>query len=172
MKLSECEPELKFPKCIVGIDPGKSGGVAFISSGGLEVHDMPETFEDLRDLLIGFKKRFGHVVGVLENVHTYRTDRLKAGMEFAIEKMIRNSETCKNALNSAGITYVQVEPRKWQGDLRLSKKGETKTQRKNRAKDYAKSMYPTVKINLPVADSVCIAIYGFKTLKNYLEKNK
>jgi hypothetical protein len=96
----------------------------------------------------------------------YRSDPAKGGKVFNIAKMIENFSGCKNAAELAGLAFKMVEARKWQSYLRLYEPKDSHTERKNRFKAFAQSVFPDNKITLSTSDSTCLAIFAAKAVKN------
>ena len=83
-----------FKKCI-GIDPGKSGGIAIITNETVEIHNCPKTVDSM-----------AHLIGMcLTNVAAYRT-------KVFMEKVWAFPTDGKAGLFTFGENYGQ-----WQGIL-------------------------------------------------------
>ena len=146
-----------FKKCI-GIDPGKSGGIAVIEGDGTTtVYKCPTTVKDMA-LLIGM---------CLNDVAPYRT-------AVFLEKVWAFPTDAKKAAFVFGTTYGQwqgilasnelevryVTPKAWQSHYDVEK-GLKKTDRKKKYKDIAMKRNPETKgITLSTADALLIAMYG------------
>lgn len=147
--------------CIIGIDPGQSGGVAILDgeSGALtECVKMPSTPLDILNYL---KEWNGCSVCYLEDVGNGMPGQSsKATATFA-----RHNGHLEMALLALGISTVKITPAKWQKALGLSgKKGESKTSHKNRIKAWSQQRFPQQKkITLAVSDAIAIAVYGYET---------
>jgi hypothetical protein len=153
----------------IGIDPGKAGGISVIDSGGLRTFKMPQSIRLMVDILAAEARSNEKILVIIERVGMYRSDPAKGGKVFNIAKMIENFSGCKNATELAGLSFKMVEAKKWQGYLRLYDPKESHTQRKNRFKAFAQSVFPDVKITLSTSDSTCLAIFGAKGVKNNAE---
>lgn len=146
--------------CIIGIDPGQSGGIAILDgeSGALtECVKMPSTPMDILNYL---KEWNGCSVCYLEDVGNGMPGQSsKATATFA-----RHNGHLEMALLALGISTVKVTPAKWQKALGLSgKKGESKTSHKNRIKAWSQQRFPQQKkITLAVSDAIAIAVYGYE----------
>lgn len=160
---------MKVPDCYIGIDPGRGGGIAIVDRTGLKTHKMPKEIWALVDLLTEVNEKHQYCVTHIENVMMYRADAKTGGKSFGIVKMLDNYSMCKNALDIARVPFTPVNAITWQSKLKLRNKGESKTIRKKRFQSYAHSAYPNNKITLAVSDAVCIAIYGYKKIKEHLE---
>jgi hypothetical protein len=157
----------------IGIDPGRSGGISVIDRAELRTYNMPKSIKQMVDILVEEVKRtiekpepVDGILVIIERVGMYRSDPAKGGKVFNIAKMIENFSGCKNATELAGLSFKMVEAKKWQGYLRLYDPKESHTQRKNRFKAFAQSVFPDVKITLATSDSTCLAIFGAKGQKN------
>jgi len=152
-----------FRKCI-GIDPGKSGGVAVITNETVTLHNCPRTVKDMA-LLIGM---------CLTDVAAYRT-------KVFIEKVWAFPTDGKSSLFSFGCNYGQwqgilashelkptyVVPKKWQAHFEIET-GLQKSVRKKILKQIAIDKFPKTKgITLKTADAVLIAMYGLEEVLSY-----
>ncbi len=153
---------MKKPDCYIGIDPGRSGGIAIIDKEGLQTFKMPSDPKELVAIFQKAKDEHSLIVTFIEDVHLWHSDTRTPGKVFNMQPMLDNAADCRFALSIAGISYGKVQPIKWQRKLRLHQKNQTKKERKNRFKEYVISKYPKNKITLNTADAVCIAIYGYK----------
>ena len=67
-------------------------------------------------------------------------------------------------LIGAGIPYDRVTPQKWQKEFGLYRlPDETKTAKKNRHKELAKELFPTLNVTHATADALLIAEYCRRT---------
>jgi hypothetical protein len=154
----------------MGVDPGKSGGIALLFSDRgnivkvIATH-MPDTpkdvFEWIRDAavidakdLLGFKE----CIAIIEQVGGYTGEGQPGSAMFNFGKGVGHLEM---ALLACNIPTESVPPRKWQKALGISgkKKTETKTQWKNRLKSVAQRLFPSEKVTLATADALLIATY-------------
>lgn len=120
--------------CIIGIDPGVTGGLAIYRPGRkTEVIKMPR---DLMEL----KGWFVHMTGIcnplifLEKVQL-RPDDVSAdspGKAFRVQKLLSEFEKLKTIITMCEIPFVLVHPLKWQNTLKLRVKGEDKPIRKKK----------------------------------------
>ena len=142
---------------IIGIDPGKSGGIAWISDGKPCVEKMPETLQDLWELIISIKglqhwdcRNDCHAY--IESVHSSPQMGVKSAFTFG-----NGFGHLEMALTAAGIPFERVSPQKWQKALGCMTKGD-----KNVSKRRAQELFPTMKITHATADALLIAHYGTK----------
>ena len=152
-----CHFKAPFRKCI-GIDPGKSGGVAVIEKDGTtKVYKCPATVKDMA-LLIGMclTDVAPYATAVfLEKVWAFPTDARKTAFVFGT-----NYGQWQGILASHELEIRYVTPKEWQSHFNI-KKGLPKQIRKKKLKDIAiKSNPETKKITLSTADALLIAMYG------------
>ena len=151
-------------RCVIGIDPGSSGGIAvlFVDGSVVSVRKMPDTPQDILDYLRRFcgTELFGSkVVCYMEKVGTgIPGQSSKATATFA-----RHNGHLEMALLSLGIPTIEVTPQKWMKFYQLGKSSDySKTDWKNRLKSKAQQLFPREKVTLAVADALLIAEYGRK----------
>ena len=138
----------------LGIDPGASGGLAFLDEEFAAVTAMPPTRKDLWDWL--HNEDLTKVFAVIEKVGGHVGDKQPGSRMFEFG---RNYGECLMALTAAGVPHEEVPPQKWQKALGIPprKKDESRTQWKNRLKAKAQQLFPGVKVTLSVADALLIA---------------
>jgi len=141
---------------ILGIDPGKSGGIAWITDGKPCVEKMPETLKDLWDLvqeLSGVRWSNHGVTEIkayLELVHSSPQMGVKSAFTFG-----NGFGHLEMALTAASIPFERVRPQVWQKSLGCLTKGD-----KNVSKRKAQELFPELKVTHATADSILIAEYG------------
>ena len=154
--LSRCPP-------ILGIDPGKNGGIVLLMAG-LEFNVMPDTERDIWDQLKKVREiTKGSAVVYLEVVNGYQGEKTAApgsrmfnfGWGYGGLRM---------AIIGNGLRLEEVRPQAWQKALgippRKKREGETQTQWKNRLKAKAQQLFPEITVTLAIADALLIAEYG------------
>ena len=147
----------------LGLDPGASGGIAWVSSDSVESVAMPSTDRDIWDWLTApgpfGEERTLPTHAVLEKVNGYVGDGGNPGS--AMFKFGTSYGSLKMALTAAGIPFEEIPPQTWQKALGIPKrkKGESKTVWKNRLKAHAQRLFPQEKITLATADALLIATY-------------
>ena len=145
-----------FKKCI-GIDPGKSGGIAVITSETVDVHNCPKTVDEMAFLIgaclndvAAYRTRV-----FLEKVWAFPTDGRAGSFTFG-----ENYGQWQGILSSHELEPVLVTPKMWQSHFDIEK-GLKKDARKRMLKQMAIEKCPnTKKITLKTADALLIAIYG------------
>ena len=136
----------------IGIDPGKSGGIAIITPGCVAyAHKMPETDRDLLDLLSEFSADDNRAV--LEQVHAMPGQGVTSTFTFG-----RGYGKLEMALCAALIPFETVTPQKWQKLMGCLTKGD-----KNVSKAAAQRLFPHLKVTHAIADALLIAEYCRRT---------
>lgn len=130
----------------IGIDPGKSGGIAFLGEDKVVTHKMPETLRDILDVLEGHE---GHSVAVLERVSAMPRQGVASTFRFG-----QQYGWCEMALVAAGIPYALVTPAKWQREMGCLSGGDKKVTRAA-----AQKLYPGENVTHAVADAMLLATY-------------
>ena len=145
-------------KTIIGIDPGKNGGIAWISPDGhSHAIKMPETLRDLwmaisdltnwPDLLIESSLKF---IAYIEQVHSSPQMGVKSAFTFG-----QGFGHLEMALTAAGIPFERVQPKAWQKTMGCLSGGD-----KNKTKARAQELFPQHRITHWNADALLIAECG------------
>ena len=159
------------PTPIVGIDPGQSGALVYISAGcggGPEFlcHKMPETEKDVWDLVKTLadccRSEAKPPTAVIELVHSSPQMGVSSSFTFG-----RGLGGIRMALIGNGFVIHEVTPQKWKSVMRcrsakphaLGKKDMTVVRAR------AQELYPLVKITNWNADALMIAAYGAQLLR-------
>ena len=141
----------------IGIDPGANGGIAWITDGKACVEKMPDTLQDLWELVesIGFEAPDFtpyQIKAYIEQVSS--SPQMGVVSSFSFGRGYGNLEM---ALTAAGIPFERVRPQVWQKALGCMTKGD-----KNVSKRKAQELFPDRKITHATADALLIAHYGTK----------
>jgi Holliday junction resolvasome RuvABC endonuclease subunit len=139
----------------IGIDPGKNGAIAWIANGKPCVEKMPETLQDLWELISGITVE-GECVAYLEQVSS--SPQMGVTSAFTFGNGFGHLEM---ALTAAGIPFERVRPQAWQKAMGCMSKGD-----KNVTKARAQELFPSLKITHSTADALLIASYGTKQTRN------
>ena len=139
----------------IGIDPGKSGGIAWIADGKPCVEKMPDTLQDLwevlRNVSVGFPcGRSTDCRAYIEAVHSSPQMGVKSAFTFG-----NGFGHLEMALTAAGIPFERIRPQVWQKALGCLTGGD-----KNVSKRRAQELFPTMKVTYSTADALLIAEYG------------
>jgi hypothetical protein len=146
-------------KTTIGIDPGVNGGIAWITDGKPCVEKMPDTLqdlweliEDIRDCEFSTPRMPGEhgVKAYIEQVHSSPQMGVKSAFTFG-----QGYGRLEMALTAAGVPFERVRPQAWQKALQCLTKGD-----KNVSKRRAQELYPQLKITHATADALLIATYG------------
>ncbi len=146
----------------IGIDPGKNGGIAWISDGKPCVEKMPDTLQDLWELMESIKTS-GSPQARLDNA-IYGLRAYVEQVSSSPQMGVKSAFTFGNgfghlemALTAAGIPFERVSPQKWQKAMGCLTKGD-----KNVSKRRAQELFPQLKITHATADALLLAYYGSK----------
>jgi len=145
---------------IIGIDPGKNGGIAWITNGKPCVEKMPETVQDvwelIRDIIHSgepadrLSKVRGGMKAYIEQVHS--SPQMGVVSAFTFGNGFGHIEM---ALTAAGIPFERIRPAAWQKAMGCMTKGD-----KNVSKRKAQELFPSMKVTHASADALLIAEYG------------
>lgn len=147
----------------IGVDPGKSGGIAWSHSDAMYAAKMPATEFDIYASINVLKKIEGRRFAVIEKVGGYVAGHPAPGS--AMFNFGHNYGNLRMALLAARIPFEAVQPSVWQRALGISKKkpNESQTVWKNRLKSHAQQLFPDLKITLATCDAILIAEYARRT---------
>lgn len=141
---------------LVGVDPGKTGGLALLSYRGAVVSAtaMPDVDADLFAWLQVARRearQAGHPCRAwVERVHASPQMGVVSAFTFG-----EQSGRVKMALRAAGIPYDLVAPSTWQKALGCQTGGDKRV-----TKILAERWFPGEKITHAIADALLIAEYG------------
>ena len=148
----------------IGIDPGKNGGIAWISSGwnGVNVIKMPHTEKGIAEL---FKEMSGlgellDMYACLEEVHSMPRQGVSSTFKFGT-----NYGFLRACLTIYNIPFETVTPQIWQREF-IHTVSETKTEHKNKLKAVAQQLFPGQKATLATADALLLAEYCRRKYQN------
>lgn len=152
-------------KVIIGIDPGKTGGISSITNGKLTVCRMPQ---NVHDLISCFKA--GRFMNMGENVEAFIED-VHAMPGMGVVSMFtfgKGLGEIRGVLATLRVPFTMVSSQKWQKHFSLPKKKEfgTTPKWKEHLRGIALQRWPGVEIHRDVADSVLIATYGWDQRKD------
>jgi hypothetical protein len=136
-------------KTIIGIDPGKGGGIAWIYDGRPCVEKMPDTLKDLFDLLLDIASN-SDCSAYLEQVASSPQMGVKSAFTFG-----NGFGHLEMALTACSIPFQRIRPQAWQKELGCMSKGD-----KNVTKRRAQELFPELTITHATADALLIAEYG------------
>jgi len=141
----------------IGIDPGQSGGIAWIDERGKPcVEKMPDTLTDIWDMIRGLSRENmtrgcgPSCKAYLEQVHSMPGQGVASSFKFG-----QGYGALEMALIAAGIPFERVTPQKWQKAMSCMTGGN-----KNISKAKAQELFPSIKFTHATADAMLIAEYG------------
>lgn len=139
----------------VGVDPGRSGAIAFVP--GLSDNGQPwflSLSDSPNDLADGI--RAAHTVGnlycALESVHSSPQMGVKSAFTFG--QSFGQAEMLLVALQ---VPYERVSPQRWQKDLRCLTGGDKRV-----TKRMAANLFPKTKVTHRNADALLLAVWAQK----------
>ena len=146
----------------IGIDPGKSGGIAYVydddATAAVAVK-MPATDRDIWLALCCHDEANTRVaiekVGPSRGHDNGRQQGVSSAFRFGL-----NYGVLRGCLVASGIPFDVVSPQKWQREFGLvfpKAMGLTSTEKKNRHKAKAQELFPHLKITHAIADALLIA---------------
>jgi len=144
---------------IIGIDPGTNGGIAWIIDGKPCVEKMPDTLQDLWELIVSISLNAGSggtgIHAYIEQVHSSPQMGVKSAFTFG-----NGFGHLEMALTAACIPFARIRPQVWQKELGCLTKGD-----KNVSKRKAQELFPSMKVTHATADALLIAKYGTQQTK-------
>jgi hypothetical protein len=145
----------KRPKVYMGIDPGKSGGIALLFGREVIAIRMPDTPADVLEWIRGYSS---DCIACMEQVGGYAGEGQPGSAMFNFGRGYGNLEM---ALLACEVSFELVSPRRWQKAMGISPRGktETRTAWKNRIKETVQRLFPSEKVTLATADALLIALY-------------
>ena len=152
---------MKYP-AYVGIDPGAGGGIAVLDRRGRYDKAVPLKAFDRAELLT-FLRTTGGVAQIELVTGFVGGTGFKAGSS-AMFNFGVGYGLLLGFLLASGIPFEKVHPNVWQRRLGIPPRGrrETKTDYKNRLKDFAADLFPTVKVTHATADALLIATHCYR----------
>ena len=140
----------------IGIDPGNSGGIAYIEKDKMESMKFPKNITDVV-LLLKTLKAIDNCIAYMELVHSFPNQGVKSCFTFG-----ENFGKWKGLLAMVNIEYKLIPPRTWM--LFFGPLSKEKKDRKKELKQIAKKLYANNKVTLYTADAILIAHYLKETI--------
>jgi hypothetical protein len=160
-------------ECVIGIDPGFSGGIAVWTPNSItKTVKMPRDIIDICEYLEYIKSITKHQLVFLEKVQMFMSDSddKNRGKQFSIGKLLEQSKELKNSLKILHLPYILVHPMTWQSYLNLRRKDDKdKTERKDRYKNAAQNIFQDCKVTLWNCDALLLIEFGRKKLSYDLD---
>ena len=139
-------------RIFIGIDPGKSGGIACLNVLGeiVSVRKMPETDSEIYAVISGFKTLDIDAKALIERVSSSPQMGVVSAFSFG-----KGYGGLRMALTAAGIIYDEVSPQVWQRHLGCLSGGDKKI-----TKQKAEQLFPSVRMTHAISDALLIADYA------------
>jgi len=146
----ELNEERSMSNIIIGIDPGRSGGIACLGPGVQEakVYKLDNTDRDVYEQLKEFVVLADFAY--LEKVHSMPKQGVASTFKFG-----QSFGFLQGILVASEIPFELVTPQKWQRYL-----GRRTKRDKNITKARAQELFPDIKCTHAVSDALLIAEYG------------
>ena len=142
---------------ILAIDPGQSGGIAWMDDDGIiNCADMPPTPGDIIDHLRMLKANGHTLTAYLEKTGGY----VPGNSGPAACKFARGCGLLEGAIMALSIPLVEIAPAVWMKSLGALPKD--KRERKNAIKGLMQARYPHLKITLSTADALGLLTYALE----------
>lgn len=148
---------MKYHSKIIGIDPGKSGGLCIISKEGIKAYKCPKTAFEMASL---FEVAIGNnpvssINVTIEQVWARPTNGSRHSFAYGTNYGIWFGIAAANE-----VEMNVVSPQKWMRSVGCPKGMEVSI-RKKWLKSKAKELYPEIpKVTLSTADAIMIARYA------------
>ena len=153
---------------VVGIDPGKNGGIVVINDGEntndspmAEMHKCPPSAVEMSNILRGSMNtawsQQDRIVVAIEKVWAFPTDARSAAFKFGV-----NYGTWLGIIGSLDLAYMEVPPKTWMSSYDPIPKN--KKERKEYLKQTCTTMYNEMflykkNITYAVSDAALIALW-------------
>jgi len=144
-------------KAWIGIDPGKRGALALVTSDGeAQAIDYPGDVSQAADILRGWKAEYQIELAGLERVHSMPAQGVRSVFSFG-----ENFGMWQGILAAFGIPYELASPQQWQRGVIVPSDGKTP---KERALTVARRLYPDIDLHRKCddgrADALLLAAYA------------
>jgi len=140
---------------IMAIDPGLSGGVAFMTDRGVWAEKLPSSLSLMLALFNRLVVDYGIEHAIVEQVGSSMPgNAARASTTFA-----RHCGHIDMVLEVVQVQVEQVKPQKWMKAMGVPS-NLAKKDRKNLIKDKMAQAYPHLKVTLNTADALAILTYA------------
>ena len=144
------------PHDYIAIDPGSSGGIAYVDvfTNSVVGRPIPER-QSLKHLLNGMRP-----VAIIEDVGGYVGGAGQPGSRMF--NFGQGFGYIEGVLDAYGYKVIKVRPQTWQKHFNFGTSARKlgKTAWKNLLKSKAQELYPDVKVTLKTADALLLLKYG------------
>ena len=144
-------------KPLIAIDPGASGGIAWIENGDPRCEKMPEGMTAQADLIqsIVMAEVNRGMTAIIERVGTY----MPGNSGPAAATFARHCGHLEAILYMCGVSTEQVLPNKWMKSI-MGEVPKDKKDRKNKIKELMARKYLHLKVTLSTSDALGILTWG------------
>ena len=145
---------------IIGIDPGKDGGLAIISSDRRYIQAFSFTNlseKEIYGLIV--RETFDPCRAFLEKVGAMRGQGVTSMFTFG-----QGYGFLRACLYATGTPFEDVPPQTWQKGVGLGGLKGDRPDRKRQLKAGAERLFPQIKVTLSTADALLIAEYGHRLI--------
>ena len=145
-------------KTIIGCDPGKNGAIAWITDGKPCVEKMPDTLQDLWDLIQDIRAASSPPLGIGTTSAMAYIEQVSSSPQMGVKSAFTFGNGfghLEMALTAASIPFERVRPQVWQKAMGCMTKGD-----KNVSKAKAQELFPSMKCTHAISDALLIAEYG------------
>lgn len=143
-------------KLHIGIDPGFSGGIAFIDSdGNSSAHKCPREPSEMSDIFFEAVTQYSlnDISCCIEHVHAFPTDGRSSAFKFGYNFGVWNG-----IISSMDLKCWEVTPVVWQKFFDTPK-FKIKKERKRWLKNLAQELFPHMRVTFNISDALLIAEY-------------
>jgi hypothetical protein len=141
---------------MLAIDPGASGGIAYIDEEGIvRAMPMPEGMTEQIEA-IQMLRAAGHLKAMMENVGFH----MPGNSAVATSKFARHCGHLEAACYACGVSVQYVAPQSWMKKLGTWSKD--KRERKAQIKEAMARLYPHLKVTLKTADALGILTFAVR----------
>jgi hypothetical protein len=155
---------------IIGIDPGKSGGIAYFDTDNSKMYAyaMPESEKEITKTIIDiFMQEPGIEAKVyLEKVHSMPQQGVVSTFTFGQGYgFIRGVLSTVNDIGGNNYPLFDIRPQAWQKALEIPKRNintESYEDFKKRLVVTANQWFPYLPVTKKTADAILIAYYGYR----------
>jgi len=138
----------------IGVDPGKSGAIAFLPDKGTpwcikNTETLTDLYDEIWSTVCNLEGK-EDIFAVLEVVHSSPQMGVKSAFTFG-----QSYGQLEALLVASQIPFERVRPLKWMTALQCKTKGD-----KNITKRKAQELFPNVKVTHQIADALLLARYA------------
>jgi hypothetical protein len=152
-------------KLVLGIDPGKGGGIAAKTGKSIYTRKLDGELEELCNWISGLRYYFedAEPIAYIEDVPKYVGRKIPSSSGFTLGKSYGE---VLGVLAAFGIETRRIRPQEWQKAVEAGKRsGRSDSEWKSHLKELAQDLFPTQKVTLWNADALLLLEFGL--IKEY-----